>query len=66
LLLNAGANVHAKDNYALRLASINGHERIVELLLNAGANVHAIDNYALRVASTNGHERVVELLKKYA
>ena len=62
LLLTAGADVHALNNYALRWAATNGHTEVVELLLAAGADVHALNNYALRWAATNGHTEVVELL----
>jgi ankyrin repeat protein len=61
-LLDAGANVHAYSDDALRLASDNGHTEVVKLLLDAGADVHAYDDYALRLASENGHTEVVKLL----
>ena len=32
VLLDAGANVHAKDDYALRHASFNEHTKVVKLL----------------------------------
>jgi len=72
LLLKAGADVDAKDNYgwtALKCASNNGHIEVVELLLEARADVYAKDNYgwaALMWASTNGRVDVVKLLKKYS
>jgi len=62
LLLDAGANVHAGDDYALRWASQNGHTEVVKLLLGKGANVHVGDDYALRWASQNGRTEVVKLL----
>jgi len=65
LLIKAGANVHANDDEALRLASLYGHKDVVELLLKAGANVHANDNEALRFATEKGYKDIVELLKKY-
>ena len=64
-LLDAGANVHAENDYALQWASDNGHEKVVKLLLDAGADVHAEDDLALRWASHNGHEKVVKLLKDH-
>ena len=63
-LLKAGANVHANDDEALRLASQNGHKDIVELLLKAGANIHGYDEYALIMSLDNGYKDVVELLLK--
>jgi ankyrin repeat protein len=64
LALKNGANVHAKNDYALRWASGNGHKDVVELLLKNGVNVHADNDDALRWASANGHKDVVELLLK--
>jgi len=62
LLLDAGADVHAWDDYALRLAAQHDHADVVELLLDAGANVHAKDDYALRWAAERGHIDVVAVL----
>ena len=62
-LIRAGANVHARDDYALRYASKYGHIEVVRELLRAGADVHACDDYALRWASYHGHIEVVQLLK---
>jgi len=62
LLLDAGADVHALDDYALRRASYRGHTEVVKLLLEAGANVHAWGDYALHMASLRGHTEVVKLL----
>lgn len=61
-LLAAGANVNANADYALRIASRNGHLRVVRLLLAAGADVHANGDHALREASENGHAEVAQLL----
>ncbi|KIW21484.1 hypothetical protein PV08_02064 [Exophiala spinifera] len=50
---------------ALQAASVNGHEKVVELLLRKGADVNAhggMYGNALFAASVNGHEKVVELL----
>ena len=63
ILLEAGANVHAEDNFALLCASANGHTEIVKLLLEAGANVHAVHHQALRWASHRGHTEIVKLLR---
>ena len=65
LLLNAGANVHAWNDTALRLASHYGHTEIVKILLNAGADVHARDDYALRLASEKGRTEVIKVLKEH-
>ena len=61
-LLNAGADVHAENNYALHCASVGGHAEMVSLLLNAGADVHASGDSNLQLASMYGHVEVVSLL----
>jgi len=62
LLLDAGANVHAYNDWALQWASQNGRTEVVKLLLDAGANVHANSDWALRWASLHGYIEVVKLL----
>jgi Ankyrin repeats (3 copies) len=62
LALEAGADVHADDDQALRSASTYGHTEVVRILLKAGANVHALNDYALRWASHNVNTEVVRLL----
>jgi len=62
--LDNGADVHAREDWALRWASNNGHTEVVRLLLDNGADVHADEDYALRWASNNGHTEVVKLLKE--
>jgi ankyrin repeat protein len=62
LLLSAGADAHAKNDYALQWASRYGLVEIVKLLLSAGADVHAGNDYALRWASGEGQAEVVKLL----
>ena len=43
LLLDHGADIHAKDDQALRKASYSGHENVVQLLLEKGADIRRID-----------------------
>jgi ankyrin repeat protein len=62
LLLNAGADVSARNDTCLIVACLQGHYHVVELLLNAGADVHAHYDMSLRIACSNGHYNVVELL----
>jgi ankyrin repeat protein len=62
LLLESGADVHAYDNGAIRMASYYGHLDVVKLLVESGADVHPYDNLAIRHASRNGHLAVVKLL----
>ena len=63
LAIQAGADVHAYDDEALRWASEKGHLPVVEFLVKAGADVHAYDDDALRWASERGHLAVVKFLK---
>jgi ankyrin repeat protein len=65
LALKNGADIHARNDGALRLASENGHKNVVEFLLKNEADVHADSDIALRWASEYNHRDVVELLKKY-
>ena len=62
MLLAAGADLHAKNDEALRFASMEGHAEVVRLLLAAGAEVHANDDLALRKVSKRGWSHVVRLL----
>jgi len=65
LLLDNGADVHARDDDALRYASLNGHTDIVKLLIDNGADIHACNDDALILASYYGHTEVVKLLMPY-
>lgn len=62
ILLDAGADVHSDNDYALRFASGNGQTEVVKMLLKAGADIHAEKDYALRFASRNRYNDVVKLL----
>jgi ankyrin repeat protein len=63
VLLEAGANVHAFNDYAVRLASKNGHLDVVKYLVEEhGADVRAQSNNAIKRASENGHLDVVKYL----
>lgn len=63
LLLENGANVHSKNDWALKSASRIGHTEAVRILLEHDANIHADDNYALRWASERGHIEIVVITK---
>ena len=56
------ANVHAKNDHALRLSARYGHLDVVKYLVEKGANVHAVNDYALRLSADNGHLDVVKYL----
>lgn len=62
-LIEDGADVNARDNYALRWASKNGHLDIVRYLIEHGANIHANNDCALLHAENNGYLDVVKFLK---
>jgi hypothetical protein len=62
-LLDAGADIHASDDFALATAAKYGQTDTVRLLLARGANFHAQNDWALRIAASAGHlETVRELL----
>ncbi len=63
--LKNGANIHARNDYALRYSSENGHIEVVKYLVELkpdGANIHTDDDYSLRWASRNGHLDIVKYL----
>ncbi|MDF1655430.1 MAG: ankyrin repeat domain-containing protein [Coxiellaceae bacterium] len=62
LLLDRGADIHAKNDSALRGAAKNGHIKTVMLLLGRVADIHAGIDDALRWAAKNGHTKTVMLL----
>jgi ankyrin repeat protein len=62
-LLDQGIDPAADDNYAIKLASSNGHTEIVRLLLDdPRVDPAASANYAIKLASANGYTEVVKLL----
>jgi len=67
-LLDAGANVNARNNYgetALMRTALNGHAEVAALLIDAGADVDAKDDYggtALMWAAWRGNAEEVKLL----
>ncbi|KAG2413226.1 hypothetical protein HFD88_002415 [Aspergillus terreus] len=51
--------------HALQAASVNGHEKVVQMLLDRGADINAqggVHNNALVAASYLGHEKIVQIL----
>ena len=67
-LINAGADVNAKDNddeTALMWAAESGHAEAVKILINTGANVNAKNNdgyTALMLAAINGNAETIKIL----
>jgi len=47
-VVDAGANVHAKNNIALLWSVEYGHLEIIKYLISVGADIHARDEFALR------------------
>lgn len=64
-LVEHGADIHADNDHALRVASDYGHLEIVEYLVEQGADIHADADYALRIASENGYLDIVKCLVEH-
>ena len=62
LLIDLGADIHAKNNQAIIMASYCNRLDIVKLLIDLGADIHAQNNQAIVDASMRGHLSVVQLL----
>ena len=60
-----GANVHVRDDFAVRWSSKNGHLEVVRFLVEQGADIHARDDYAVCWAAENGHLEVVQFLVEH-
>ena len=63
-MIQNGVDITGGNDYAIRLASSNGHLELVDFLIKNGADCTADNNYAIRWASCNGHLSVVDLLLK--
>ena len=61
-LVISGANIRAKNNYAVCKAASEGHLEIVKYLAEAGANIHVKNDTALCWAAEGGHLDVVKYL----
>jgi ankyrin repeat protein len=65
ILIDAGANLNAREGISLHKASFLGHEKVVQMLVCAGAKVNTKggpSGNALQVASEKGHARIVQML----
>jgi len=61
-LISIGADVHNKDNYAVRWAARYGHLDTVKYLVFNGANIHSLDDAAICWAAGMGHLDTVKYL----
>ena len=61
-LIECGADIHACNNYALRLNANYGNLDIVKFLVEKGADVNAEDDYALKCSAENGYLEIVKYL----
>lgn len=59
-------DIHADNEYGLRIAAQNGHLELVEMLVELGADVHVDDDHALRAATQYRHTEVARYLLEHA
>ena len=57
-----GANIHARDDRPIRVASRHGHLPVVKYLVEHGAHIRVRNDEALRLARHYGHTDVVNYL----
>ena len=62
-LIECGADIHIRDDEALRCASRVGRLDVVKYLVECDADIHACNDSTLIWASINGHLDVVHYLK---
>ena len=63
-LTDKGADIHANNDYSLRLSSQLGHKDIVKFLVENGADIHADNDSSLRLSSQYGYFEIVRYLVK--
>jgi hypothetical protein len=61
-LVSVGVNIKADDNWAVQIASSDGHLEMVKYLVSIGADITVCNNLAVGWASYNGHLEVVKYL----
>ena len=64
-LVKNGVIISMDDDYALRLASRNGHLEVVKFLVENGADIHTYGDYALQVAADKGDLKMVKFSVGY-
>ena len=65
ILVNYGADIHARNEYPLRVASKNNSFWLIKYLLENGANVRTHNDYPLRTISRYGFEEHVKVLLEH-
>ena len=61
-LIRKGADIHTRDDLALRWAALFGRRDVVKFLVENDANIHAENDRALRWAARNNHFEIMKLL----
>jgi ankyrin repeat protein len=61
-LINNGANIHANDEYALRVCAKNDLLDIVKYLIANGADIHAGNESALSISIMRSHLYIIKYL----
>lgn len=62
ILIEAGADIHVREEAPLRTAVYLNHVEVVRILVEAGADIHFSDDLALRLAVEEGHVQTAECL----
>lgn len=62
ILINAGADVNARNGTPLRNAVECGHMDNVRILVDAGADIHVYNNSPILAALSNDHDEIAEYL----
>lgn len=66
LILKAGADIHASNDFPLVIASAFGHLDVVKLYLDwGGADPTARNGECIKRAKEEGHIKIVEILEKH-
>ncbi len=61
-LLDYGADIHYRDDFALKLAAKSGYLEAIKYLVSHGADIHSNDNEVFKIAEANDHFAIVEYL----
>lgn len=59
------ANLHAKNEYALKWATRNNKYDVAKLLLKNGAIVHKSNYYYIKYILGKSHDNIIKLLNLY-